>query len=287
MSWSVARRHHICKRGVLDSMKSVLKWPGAKWKIASRIVSLMPEHKIYLEPFFGSGAILFTKKPVNCEVINDLDSQVTNLFKIIRDYPEQLSRLINLTPYSREEYLLSYETTEDPFEKARRFLIRSNMARGGMQFYNSSWRHAGPVLGATTNKHVVRGWNAIPERISRATKRLKDVEIENVNALELIKKYNHPECLIYVDPPYLLSTRRQKYYNVEMVEEKEHLELLEVLKQHEGYVMISGYASDLYDEVLRSWQSVEIVSQAEQGKRRVEKIWCNFALEQQIEFDIS
>lgn len=266
-------------------MKSVLKWPGSKWRIAEIIVNLMPDHKIYVEPFFGSGAILFNKKPANCEVVNDLDSQITNLFSIIRDHPGDLARVIDFTPYSRDEYLNSYDTVEEPLEKARRFLIRSNMARGGMQYYKSSWRHAGAVLGASTYKHVVKAWNDLPERIIQSAHRLKEVEIENKDAFELIKKYNHPECLLYVDPPYLLSTRRQRYYNEEMTDVEEHSELINLLWKHKGYVMISGYENDLYDELLSEWWSIDVENQAEQGKRRIEKIWCNFSINEQLEFD--
>ena len=103
-----------------------------------------------------------------------------------------------------------------------------------MQYYSSSWRHAGPVLGATTKQRVTGDWNKVPERIMEATKRLKDAEIENRDAFELIEKYNRKDCLIYIDPPYLLSTRRQRYYNIEMTEDKEHRELLELLKKAFG-----------------------------------------------------
>ena len=267
-------------------MKSVLKWPGAKWRIAKQIVALMPTHKIYLEPFFGSGAVFFNKSPVNCEVLNDLDSQVINLFKVIRDDSVELQRAIDLTPYSREEYVESYNSYGAPLEQARKFLVRANMARAGMQYYNSSWRHAGPVLGAKSKQRVVGAWNDLPTIIGMAAKRLKDAEIENVNAFDLIKKYNHKECLIYVDPPYLLSLRRQRYYNEEMTEDEEHSKLISLLKLHRGYVMISGYASELYDNELTEWDSIEIETQAEQGKKRIEKIWCNFRINQQVKFEI-
>lgn len=265
-------------------MKSVLKWPGTKWRMAKAIVELIPDHKIYLEPFFGSGAVFFNKQVANTEILNDLDSQVTNLFKMIRDRGEELASAIELTPYSREEYKESYEVPTDELDKARLFLVRSNMARAGMQYYSSSWRHAGPVLGAQTKQRVTGAWNVLPERIKAAAIRLKDAEIENIDALKLIEKYNHPECFIYVDPPYLLSTRRQRYYNVEMTEDSEHIELLNVLKNHKGTAIISGYESQLYDELLSDWHSVEIENSAEQGKKRIEKLWCNFEIDKQIKF---
>lgn len=260
----------------------VLKWPGSKWSLASRIVSLMPKHNIYLEPFFGSGAVFFTKAPCNTEILNDLDSEVVNLFKCIRDYPEELANLIYFTPYSREEYKNSYERSGTDIERARQFLIRSNMARAGMQYYTSGWRHAGPMLGATCKQRVVGEWNKLPSRILEVANRLKDAEIENTDAVELIKKYNHKDCLIYVDPPYLLSTRKQRYYNVEMTDEEEHRKLIEVLKNHSGPVMISGYDSKLYNNLLSDWTRHEFETQAEQGKKRTEIVWTNFKSSNQL-----
>lgn len=260
----------------------VLKWPGAKWSIAQEIVSLMPNHKIYLEPYFGSGAVFFNKKTCNTEILNDLDNEVYNLFKCIRDFPEEMAQLVFYTPYSRKEYKESYDRFGTDIEKARQFLVRSNMARAGMQYYSSSWRHAGPSLGGKSYQRVVGDWNKLPESIIRASRRLKDAEIESIDALELIKKYNHKDCLIYADPPYLLSTRKQRYYNVEMTEEKEHMALLEVLKNHNGPVILSGYDSKLYKDMLSDWDFIEIECKAEQGKKRAEVIWTNFAQSKQL-----
>lgn len=260
----------------------VLKWPGTKWSIANKIVEIMPKHKIYLEPFFGSGSVFFLKAPCNTEIINDLDGEVVNLFKCIRDNPEELARIVLFTPYSREEYKESYNRSGTDIEKARQFLIRANMARAGMQYYSSSWRHAGPVLGAQCKQRVTGDWNRLPASILEAAKRLKDAEIENSNALELIKKYNHKDCLVYADPPYLLSTRRQRYYNVEMTEDQEHEELIKVLKEHSGPAILSGYDSELYNDLLSRWYKREIETSAEQGKKRTEVIWTNYPVTEQI-----
>lgn len=259
----------------MGELVGVLKWPGAKWSIADKIVDLIPPHKIYLEPFFGSGAIFFSKAPCNTEVLNDLDGDVVNLFKCIRDYPEELAKLIEFTPYSREEYRNSYNREGEGLERARQFIIRCNMARAGMQYYSSSWRHAGPVLGSSCKQRVTGAWNKVPGYILDAAKRLKDAEIENTDALDLIKKYNREDCFIYVDPPYLLSTRRQRYYNVEMENEDQHIKLLETLKEHSGPILLSGYDTELYNDLLPGWTKYEINTQAEQGKKRVEIIWYN------------
>lgn len=239
----------------------VLKWPGSKWSIAEKIIDIMPKHKIYVEPFFGSGAVFFNKPICNLEILNDLDSEVTNLFEVIRDYPGELANKIYFTPYSREEYKESYRRNEnklDNIEKARQFLVRSNMARVGMQYYSSSWRTCGPKLAEKVKQRVTRELNRIPQNIIEAANRLKYAEIENINALDLIKKYNRNDCLIYVDPPYLLSTRKQKYYNVEMTKNEEHRELLDILKNHSGSIIISGYDNELYKDTLKDWNSVYI-----------------------------
>ncbi len=263
----------------------VLKWPGAKWSMANKIIELMPQHKIYLEPFFGSGGIFFNKKRSNLEILNDLDSEVVNLFKVVRDYHGDLANKIFFTPYSKEEYKESYDRNNrelNDIEKARQFLVRSNMARAGMQYYSSSWRTCGVALAPRTKQRVTREWNRIPENIFQAALRLKDAEIENIDAIKLIKKYNSKDCLIYADPPYLLSTRKQKYYNVEMTEEKEHLQLINVLKEHSGPVIISGYNSDLYNNLLSGWNKIEIKANAEQGKERTEVIWTNYEIPKQV-----
>lgn len=263
----------------------VLKWPGSKWNIANKIIELMPPHTVYIEPFFGSGAVFFNKKRCNLEILNDLDSEVVNLFKVIRDYPGELANKVFFTPYSREEYKETYDRHNkelDDLEKARQFLIRSNMARAGMQYYSSSWRTCGPVLASKIKQRVTREWNRIPDNIFQAALRLKDAEIENIDAIKLIKKYNRKNCLIYVDPPYLLSTRKQKYYNVEMTEESEHKELINLLKQHKGPVILSGYNSNLYNNSLKDWNKIEIKTNAEQGKKRIEVIWTNYEIPKQV-----
>lgn len=111
-------------------MKRILNYPGSKWSMSDWIIGNMPQHEVYLEPFFGSGAVFFNKPPVKVETINDIDGRIVNLFRVIREQPEELSRLILFTPFSREEYKLSYQVDPDPLEDARRFLVRCWQAIG-------------------------------------------------------------------------------------------------------------------------------------------------------------
>ncbi|EOE7224526.1 DNA adenine methylase [Clostridioides difficile] len=264
-------------------MNKVLNWPGGKWNIASNIIDILPEHNIYLEPYFGSGAVFFNKKACNTEILNDVDKQIVNLFKCIRDNPNELMNAIYFTPYARDEYMnCNILETDNDIEKARKFIIRTNMARGGIQNYKTGWKHTGPKESKKCFQKVVGKWNKLPKIILDTAIRLKDAEIENRDAVELIKKYNKTDCLIYVDPPYLIKTRTQKMYNVEMETEEEHEELLKTLLKFSGYVILSGYDSDLYNEMLKNWNKLEFRAYAEQGKLRKEVLWANFETTKQL-----
>lgn len=259
----------------------ILHYPGSKWSLADWIISHMPPHQTYLEPFFGSGAVFFSKEPAPLETINDLDGDVVNLFKVIRDRPEELARVVYWTPYSRQEYYASCDVGEaDDLERARRFLVRCWMARGAKTSDRTGWKHNIDV-DRSPNNRMPDQWSALPERILAVTERLKKAQIENQPALHLIQRYKLPSVLIYADPPYVLSTRSQRHYRYEMTDE-EHAELLDVLDEHPGPVLLSGYANPLYDERLKHWRRVERKALAEAGRIRTEVLWINpVAAEQQ------
>lgn len=264
-------------------MEKVLNWPGAKWSMATNIIKILPKHKIYLEPFFGSGAVFFSKKVCNTEILNDADGQIVNLFKCIRDNPKELANAMYFTPYARDEYMnCNIVETDNNIEKARKFIIRTNMARGGVQKHKPGWRHTGPELSTQCFQKTIGKWNKLPKNILDIAIRLKDAEIENRDALELIKKYDRSDCLVYVDPPYLLQTRTKRIYNIEMETEEEHKELLKVLLKFSGYVILSGYDSDLYNEILNGWNKLGFKSFAESGKIRKEILWFNFEINKQL-----
>lgn len=246
-------------------VKPILKYPGAKWRIAPWIIDNLPPHEIYLEPFFGSGAVFFNKEQSRLETINDIDGNVVNLFRVLREQPEELAALIELTPWSRDEYYASYEKTGDAIEDARRYLVRCWQAFGTLTAARTGWRHS-----ATGRAPVMPSqWRNLPERICCMADRLKDAQIENMDAIKLIEKYNDPHCLIYADPPYLPGTRRKNIYAEEMTTEQ-HIELLEALMAHSGTVVLSGYANELYDEKLAGWMRMERKAQAERGQARTE-----------------
>ena len=253
----------------------LLNYPGAKWGMAEQIISLMPKHRSYLEPFFGSGAVLFKKPPSAIETVNDIDGDVVNFFKVLREQPAELAEAITLTPYARDVFDDAHENRgTDSFDCAYRFAIRSKMGHGFKTSQKTGFKV--DVFGRERS-YCVGCWNRLPADLMEAAARLKNVQIENRPALDLIRRFNHENVLIYADPPYLLETRGGKQYRHEMTEQN-HLDLLEALKQHRGYVILSGYPSEMYDRELQGWSVIHRKSYNQNSEQRTEVLWCNFEI---------
>lgn len=257
------------------SIKAVLKYPGAKNRIAHWICEYIPRHDVYLEPFAGSLAVLFNKKRCHIETVNDLDGEVTNFFCILRDRGNELEQLISLTPFSRREYEDAYKSCEDELERARRFAVKCWMGFGCGNLYRNGFKSGQQ----TYSPNPAKAWAKLPETMKLATERLKGVQIENLPAVELIKRYDTSDVFIYADPPYLHGTRKNYLYKHEM-SETDHKELLKLLTVHPGKVLLSGYDNDLYNKMLGGWNKVQKDTQAEGGRRRTETLWMNYDIEE-------
>ena len=258
-------------------MNALLNYPGAKWGMAKEIVALMPPHRSYLEPFFGSGAVLFNKPPSAIETVNDIDGDITNFFQVLREQPERLAAWISMTPYSRDVFNDAHENRGSTrFEQAYKFAIRSKMGHGFKTYQKTGFKID---VYARERSYCVDCWNRLPQDLLQAAQRMKGVQIEHQPALQVIRKFNHDNVLIYADPPYLLNTRGGKQYRHEMTEQ-DHVELLAALLQHKGPVIISGYPSELYDRELRNWSRITRKSYNQNSDPRTEVLWCNFEVGQ-------
>ncbi|EAC5079602.1 DNA adenine methylase [Listeria monocytogenes] len=268
-------------------MKRILNYPGSKWNIANLIIDNMPTHKSYLEPFCGSCAVFMNKPKTVLETINDMDGRLVNLFTVMRDEPEKLQYLIAHTLYSREEYIRSQEIADDELEDARRMAVRLWFGVGGKTHSvpgfrkNISWN--GP--------YNAYEWTDMYSRIGIAAARLKNAQIENMDAFKLIEQHNDKDTLIYCDPPYIPSSLVSAHYQHDFSIEQ-HQELLLLLKKHEGNVMLSGYESELYNRELAMWPRIEKLVKvgitSEKKTDRQEVIWCNFEPPAQLSlFDVN
>ena len=257
--------------------KSVLHYPGGKKRIAPWIIKHMPRHHSYLEPFFGCGAVLFEKPPSRIETVNDLDGDIVNFFRVIRDNREQLQEWITYTPYARKVYDEAVrKEPEDCVERAACFAVKCMQSHGFRMNDNCGWRK--DVCGRES-AYAVRAWNNLPESIAEMAIRLKQVQIENRPALDLIRDFNHENVLMYLDPPYVWSTRSGgKQYRHEM-SDQDHMELLEAIVDSKAKMMVSGYDCELYDFYIGDWTKVQIAARTQDKKQRVETLWMNYDLE--------
>lgn len=257
---------------ITPTSKTMLAYPGAKWSIADWIIGYLPPTPIYLESHCGSAAVFLRLpwKPENA-VLNDRSGDVTNLFRVVREQGDTLAALIEMTPYSRLEYKISYEPCDDDLERARRFLVRSWQAMNNQLHHSSGWRRQGTALSYVT---PTAKWRDLPARILATIDRLRDAEIETQDAAKLIAQHASANVLIYADPPYPFSTRNGKMYQYEMTD-ADHLALLEILDVHPGPAALSGYRCDIYDTRLAHWKRVERSAQTQGGKRELECLWLN------------
>lgn len=262
-------------------MKAIMKYPGSKWGIAKWIISHFPEHHSYLEPFFGSGAVLFNKTRSHIETVNDMDGRVVSLFDWIKRDPERLAHEIYYTPYSRQVYDEAFAAEpEDSLQRAVNFYICLQMGHG----FRTNGERVGRKndIQGRERAYAARDWCNLPEKIMQAAERLRGVQIECMPAVKLIRRFNSPKVLIYADPPYLLATRHGRQYRYEMLDE-DHEELLDVLLDHTGPVIVSGYNSPLYNDRLREWHREEAISYSQIASRKTEVLWMNFEPEEQQE----
>lgn len=267
--------------------RRVLKYSGSKWNIAGDLVRLIPEHHSYVEPYFGSGALLFNKQPTSIETINDLDSDVTNLFTCIQKDSQRLARLVMTTPFSREVYESQFtgepeEIYASKFQRAAGFLVKCWQGYGfRTNGYMVGWRND---VAGRERAYALWDWYRLPGWILDITERLRCVQIENRPALEVIKRFDHENVFMYLDPPYLLETRTGKQYRHEMTD-ADHEEMLKVVLQVKAKVMISGYESEMYNDYLCGWHKKYFRSCAEQGRPRREVVWMNYESNAQMSLD--
>lgn len=257
-------------------MRPPFPYYGGKSTVAAQIVDLFPPHEHYVEPFAGSLSVLLTKPVARFETANDLHGDLVTFWKVLRDRPAELARVCALTPHSRAEYVAAADLSGDDLEVARRVWVRLSQSRSALLGRKTGWRfYIDPAGSSSSMPDYLAGY---VQRFAAVADRLHGVSLECRPALEVIQAYgSSPSVCLYVDPPYLGSVRSGAHYEHELRTDAEHEVLLEALLDCRAAVLLSGYASELYDTALSGWSRVEISSfngNASNGAR-TEVVWAN------------
>lgn len=262
--------------------RPLLRWHGGKWLLAPWIIGQFPPHRIYVEPYGGAWSVGFRKARATAEVWNDLDSELVNLFRVLRsDRAAELVAGLRLTPFARDEFFDAYQPSEDPVERALRLIVRAFMGHGGdgaSGQYRTGFRASSNRSGSTP----AVDWINLPDSLDMAVGRLMGVVIENRPALQVMASHDGPDTLHFVDPPYLHETRTRAnrradnggVYRHELSDD-DHRELLTFLRGVRGMVVLSGYPSALYDELLPDWTRIDRAALADGAQPRIEVLWLN------------
>jgi DNA adenine methylase len=243
-------------------MRSPVCWYGGKGHLWRRIVPRLPREGVacYVEPFGGGASILLNLDPYPCEVYNDLDAGVVDLFRALRDHPAELQRRLRQTPYAREEFRRCLEPYDgdDPVEKARRLFVRYRQAFSGtgQMATRGSWSYSRHSRRGMAGE--VSGWQSIIGELHLIADRFRRVQIECLDFSDCIRRYDAPGTLFYCDPPYLAQGQQAGNRYAYSLGRERHVELLELLVQVQGMVALSGYPSELYRQALAGWQRIEL-----------------------------
>lgn len=254
--------------------RPVLRWHGGKWILAPWIISHFPAHRVYVEPFGGAASVLLRKPRSYAEIYNDLDSEVVNLFGVLRsDDAPRLVELLRLTPFANEEFQGAYEPSDCAIEQARRTVVKAFQGFGSNAVQRKSGFRSNSNRSGTT---PARDWVNYPEALLATVERLRGVVVLNRDAKEVMVAHDGPDTLHYVDPPYMAGTRDKGADYRHELSDRDHEELLTFLTTLNGRVVLSGYPDPLYDEILHGWRRVHRSALADGARKRTEVLWMNW-----------
>ncbi len=275
----------------MASKKIAFGWYGGKYSHLDWLLPLLPYTTHYCEPFGGSAAVLLNRKPSPVETYNDIDGEIANFFRVLREQKDELLEAIGLTPFSREELKIAVNKKNEDLtdlERARRFFVCARQVRTGLAQTASEgrWAHCKLTSRAGMAGAVSR-WLGSVEGLAEIAQRLLRVQIENAPAIDVIRRFDSPKTLFYCDPPYVHEARSDTNAYAYEMSDDEHCELSEVLHKVEGKVALSGYHSNLMDQLYGDWKYIEAPTKrahstntgADNNKQnRTEILWVNYEI---------
>lgn len=254
--------------GEMQIKRPALDYYGGKWACADKIISNFPEHKTFVDVFCGAASITLRKPRSKNEIINDVHGEVVNFFQIMRDRNLELREALERTPYARDEYYLCREVHTNNLEQARRTVVKSWFGIGDSLDNETGFRVSLTQGGSTT-----KPWLTYVDYLHLYANRLRGVIIENLDWREIISRYDNPETLFYLDPPYASETRSKKHAYKHDWNEAQHVELLNCLPNLRGRFLLSGYMGEAYREL--KWRRIEFQSRT-QNLAATEYLWTNY-----------
>jgi DNA adenine methylase len=273
-------------------MRSAVKWSGGKTYLYKKIIEQFGAHRIFVDAYAGGGNVILNNKPCDVEVYNDLNMDISNFFYVLREHKKEFIDKLRLVPFSQVEFRRAQKEIEKGKESERRTSLDEGDVSSALNHFiiwRQSFGGAGKTWSCATTRargamagDVNAWWTAI-EGLGDIVARLKRIQILCMPAIDVIRKFDHQEALIYCDPPYVHSTRSKGSTDTYFGEmsDAEHMELAEVLKACKSKVVLSGYPSKLYEGLYKGWRTVEfdIANHAAGGKkkgREIETLWINY-----------
>lgn len=272
--------------------RPIVRWYGGKWHVVPWIMSHMPPHRAYVEPYGGGASLLMRKRRSRVEVINDLDARVHALYLCLREeaLATRLKRGLELTPYSRRELDLACTPVEGLegddliVETARRLVVRGGLGFSGDSSSTRSTGFRDYTRSQARGTLPVDDWLTYPDAIDGFVARMRGVVIDSRDGCEVMQRHDRADTLHYVDPPYHMPTRRaqDRGYKHDMVD-ADQTRLLECLIGLTGMVMLSGYRCDLYDKTLVGWHRVDRKFVTQGKTKATESLWVNPAAQEALD----
>lgn len=244
-----------------------LRYFGGKWRLAKWILSYFPPHLNYCTLYGGGWCESFQKiRAGGVEVYNDLNSHNVNFMKQLQRHPTELIRVIEAIPRNREAFDKAKAPTSHPIEWAARYYIYCHLSvMGG----------GGPLQSGTSETRLKLPSVSDDSHLWAASHRLQKVNIEQLDAIQCISKYDSPETLFYCDPGYpkqsLASASREWYLH--HTNKDGHIALAESVKRAKGYAVVSGYNCPLYQELFAGWKRYEHTATRMNRSKSTECLW--------------
>lgn len=272
---------------------ALIPYPGGKARLAQQIIKYFPPHRVYAEPFAGGASVFFTKPPSEIEVLNDIDHTIINLYRVLQDPQkfEELRHRLTYTPYSRAEFVRARRMLLNPegysdVDLAWAKLVAVSYGFAGKYDHDSSWGRS--IESSLPDRQTRR-----LERLAKYHERIRHAYLDCTDAIDFIKYWDTKDTLFYLDPPYVLDTRKEKQLYAHELDDEYHSRLADVLLGIRGKAVLSGYDNPIYDRLLEcGWRKVRLETaccmfgitrrggdpdqKPKSRPKRVECLWMNF-----------